>query len=103
MRYSTDIRVTLEPPSDTVSATTVSPCGSTVTLIQLQYVLVAPLKKLVFTVHGSRFTVHGLRFTVHCSRRERERERGRKKEGGKEGKGRRESGREGRREGERER
>ena len=47
MRYSTDIWVSVEQPTDKVSATTVS----TVTLMKLQYVLVAPMVKLVTFQH----------------------------------------------------
>ena len=51
MRYSTNIWVSVEQPSDKVSATTVSRSGSTVTLMKLQYVLVAPMVKLVTLQH----------------------------------------------------
>ena len=51
MRYSTDIWVSVEQPSDKVRATTVSRSGSTVTLMKLQYVLVAPMVKLVTLQH----------------------------------------------------
>ena len=51
MRYSTYIWVSVEQPSDKVSATTVSRNGSTVTLIKLQYVLVAPMVKIVTHQH----------------------------------------------------
>ena len=51
MRYSTDIWVSVEQPSDKVSATTVSRSDSTVTLMKLQYVLVAPMVKLVTLQH----------------------------------------------------
>ena len=51
MRCFIDIWVSVEPPSDKVSATTVSPSGSTVTLMKLQYVLVSPMVKLVTIQH----------------------------------------------------
>ena len=51
LRYSTNIWVSVEPPSDKVSVTTVSPSGSTVTLMKLQYGLVAPMVKLVTLQH----------------------------------------------------
>ena len=51
MMYSTDIWVSVEQPSDKVSVTTVSPSGSIVTLMKLQYVLLDPLVKLVTPQH----------------------------------------------------
>ena len=51
MRYYTDIWVSVEQPSDKLIATTVSRSGSTVTLMKLQFVLVAQMVKLVTLQH----------------------------------------------------